>query len=71
MKKKVKDCTVAEIRRFCERHICDKCPLFKRDLEFKEYRFCLLYIPDRVPNWMLEEEIEIPEESENDNREES
>ena len=64
MTKKVGDVTITEIRRICEVHLCNECPLFKKDEELEEYRVCLLDTPDFIQDWMLDEEIEIPDEVE-------
>lgn len=61
-KKKIKDLTIAEIRRICEWHFCHDCPLFKRDDELKEDGICLLDVPEFIPDCMLDVEIEIPNE---------
>jgi hypothetical protein len=64
MTKRIGDITVAEIRRTCEVYLCHECPLFKNDKELQEFRGCLLYIPDSIPYFKLDEEVEIPEEAE-------
>ena len=62
MKKKVRYITIEEVRRICEGHLCNECSLYKMDVNLKAYRDCLLDVPDRIPDWMLDEEIEIPNE---------
>ena len=65
MKKKIKDITIAETKRICEGHLfCNECSLYMEDKEFKEFRGCLLYVPDSIPYFKLDEEVEIPEEAE-------
>lgn len=64
MKKKLKDVTVSEIRRTCEVHLCYECPLYKKDEELEEVGICLLDVPDFIPDWLLDVEVEIPEEGE-------
>lgn len=59
--KKIKDLTMAEIKRICEVHFCYECPFFKKS---KKRGDCLLYIPSFIPNWMLDEEVEVLEEKE-------
>ena len=61
-KKKIRDITIAEIRRICNEHICHECPLFKRDDELKEDGICLLDVPAFILDWLLDVEIEIPDE---------
>ena len=62
MIKKIKNITIAEIRRICEVHLCHECPLYKKDEELEEDRVCLLDVPDFIPDWMLEEKVEVPDE---------
>lgn len=65
MKKKIKDVTISEIRSICEvQTLCNECPLYKKDEELEEDRICLLDVPDFIPDWMLDVEVEIPEEAE-------
>lgn len=64
MKKKIRDITIAEIRRTCEVHLCYECPLYKKYEELEEARICLLDVPDFIPDWLLDVEVEIPEEEE-------
>lgn len=68
MKKKVKDCTTAELTRFCETSRCSRCKdcpfLFKDEFGFEECFLELYTLP--IPNDILEKEIEIPEEEENE-----
>lgn len=60
--KKIRDITIAEIKRICNGHICHKCPLFKRDEELKEDGACLLDVPECAPDWMLDKEVEVLDE---------
>lgn len=65
MKKKIRDITIAEIRRTCEvQTLCNECPLYKKDEELEEDGICLLDVPDFIPDWLLDVEVEIPEEAE-------
>lgn len=62
MKKKVKDCTIEELRRYCKTiEVCDgNCPLSKWSTCDV---YCLMYIPSEIEPKVLEKEIEIPEEA--------
>lgn len=67
MKKKIKDLTVAEVRRLCGGYLfCCECPLYRSVDE--EQISCLInntkFIPEFIPEWMLDEEIEISEKAE-------
>lgn len=64
MTKKIGDITIAEIRRICEvQSLCKECPLYKKDEELEEDGICLLDVPDFIPDWMLDFEVEVPEEA--------
>lgn len=65
MKKKVKDLTVAEVKRICDGHLfCKDCSLYVREEELRRHRVCILDGPCCILDWMLEEEVEVPEEEE-------
>lgn len=64
MKKKIKDLTVAEARRICGGYLfCHECPLYRI---VNERIICLLDTKKFIPECMLDEEIEIPEEEEHE-----
>lgn len=63
MRKKVEDCTIEELRRFCRTiEECEgNCPLFG----WSSYDVCCsMYPPSELEPDVLEKEIEIPEEAE-------
>lgn len=62
MKKKIKDTTIAEVRSICKIHVCHECPLYKKDEELEDHRICLLDNPEFIPEFMLDEEVEVPDE---------
>lgn len=65
MKKKIKDLTVLEVRRICGGYLfCCECPLCRR--VNKEQISCLLNIPEFIPKWILDEEVEILKEDEDE-----
>lgn len=59
-KKKIKDLTIAEIKRICDNtHGCSSCSLFNTGTNIA----CLMDIPIFIPSTYLEREVEIPDES--------
>ena len=63
MKKKIRDITIVKIRRICEiQTLCNECPLYKKDEELEEDGICSLDVPDFIPDWFLDLEVEIPDE---------
>jgi hypothetical protein len=64
VKTKVKDITIAEVRRICNGHLfCKDCSLYVKEEELRRHRVCILDVPGKIFDWMLDEEIEIPEEA--------
>lgn len=62
MKKKIKDCSVLELRQFCDEINCLKCHfLIKRN---NYIHGCSMHSLCSVKDSVLEQEIEIPEEEE-------
>lgn len=58
MKKKVEDCTIAELDRICNTSVgCQNCPFSLKD--GFGYEECLLANPDYIPNSLLEKEDEV------------
>ena len=59
MKKKIKDCSVLELRQFCNEESCSECHfLVKRNNDFS----CSMHSLCSVNDSVLEQEIEIPDE---------
>lgn len=59
MKKKIKDCSVLELRQFCNEEGCSECHfLIKRNNDFS----CSMHSLCSVNDSVLEQEIEIPDE---------
>ena len=59
MKKKIKDCSVLELRKFCNEEGCIECHfLIKRNNNFS----CSMHSLCSVNDSVLEQEIEIPDE---------
>lgn len=64
MKKKIKDCSVLELRKFCNERNCSRCYfLIKRNNDIYS---CSMHSLCSVNDSVLEREIEIPEEAKND-----
>lgn len=67
MIKKIKNITIAESRRICNEHLfCKDCSLYIKEEELRRHRVCILDVPGNSFDWLLDVEVEIPEEGENE-----